>query len=341
MAKDLTVPDPGPVLELLQAFRASKAMFAAIDLGVFDALDAGPLALPVLAKRLAVHADALERLLHACVGLHLLTHANGLYANTAAASAFLCTRSSRKLTGYLRYSNQILWKLWGNLEDAVREGTHRWQQTYGWEGPLFANFFHNEAAKREFLLGMHGQGLLSSPQVVAAFDLGRFRRLVDVGGATGHLAMAACERYPKLRAVVFDLPEAMPLAREMIGASAVAERIEVVAGDFFRDPLPEGDLYALGRILHDWAEEKIARILRTIYERLPSGGALLIAEKLLDDDKHGPPWAVLQSLNMLVCTEGKERTLAEYERLLQQAGFSEVHGCRTPSPLDAILAIKP
>jgi acetylserotonin N-methyltransferase len=176
--------------------------------------------------------------------------------------------------------------------------------------------------------------------VTAAFDLSRFRRLADLGGATGHLAITACRRYPMLRAVVFDLPEAIPLARELVGATEVADRIEVVAGDFFNDPLPAADLFAVGRILHDWAEDKIRRLLLAIQDRLPPGGALLVAEKLLDDDRTGPPWAVLQSLNMLVCTEGKERTLAEYTALLKDAGFSRVEGRRTDSPLDAVLAVK-
>jgi acetylserotonin N-methyltransferase len=189
-------------------------------------------------------------------------------------------------------------------------------------------------------MGMHGFGLISSPHVVEAFDLGRFTRLVDLGGATGHLAIAACQRYPHLRAAVFDLPDAMPLAMEIVEASPVAGRVEVLAGDFFADPLPHGDLYALGRILHDWSEEKILKLLGRIYEALPAGGGVLIAEKLLLDDKTGPRWAQMQSLNMLTCTEGKERTLGEYESLLAQLGFGPVLGRRTPSPLDAVLALK-
>jgi acetylserotonin N-methyltransferase len=139
---------------------------------------------------------------------------------------------------------------------------------------------------------------------------------------------------------VFDLPDAVPIAREVVGASTVADRVEVVSGDFFTDPLPDGDLYALGRILHDWTEEKVLRLLARVHERLPAGGALLIAEKLLQEDRAGPRWALMQHLNMLLCTEGKERTLAEYEALLRKVGFAEVHGRRTDSPLDAVLAIK-
>jgi acetylserotonin N-methyltransferase len=224
------------------------------------------------------------------------------------------------------------------LEDAVREGTHRWRQTFGWDGPIFGNLFSTEEAKREFSLGMHGFGQISSPAVVAAFDLGRFQRMVDLGGATGHLVIAACGRYPNLRAVVFDLPAVIPLAQEKISGSGLADRIEIVPGDFFVDPLPKGDLYAVGRILHDWSEDKIDHLLRRIHESLPPNGALLIAEKLLDDDKKGPMWAHLQSLNMLVVAEGKERTLPEYTALLKRAGFSRIEAHRTSGPLDAILA---
>jgi acetylserotonin N-methyltransferase len=333
--------DPTVVLDLLEAFRRSKTMFAAVSLGVFDALESGPKSLACLTEELHAHSDALERLLDACVGLHLLERTGALYRNTPAASTYLCKESPSRLTGYISYSNAVLWKLWANLEDAVREGTNRWQQTFGWDGPIFSNFFRTEEAMREFLMAMHGYGLISSPQVVAAFDLSRFRRVVDLGGATGHLAIAACERYPGMRAVVFDLPAAGPLAREIIGASPFSERIDVVAGDFFVDPLPQGDLFAVGRILHDWTESKVLTLLGRIFQRLPSGGAVLIAEKLIDEDRNGPRWAQMQNLAMLLYTEGKERTLTEYETLLKKAGFAEVRGLTTASPLDAVLALKP
>ncbi len=340
MADDNPQPDPAVVLDLLEAFRRSKTMFAAVSLGVFDALVAGPRSLGELAGELSVNPGALERLLDACVGLQLLRRADDRYENTPAAMAYLTRSSPDRLTGYINYSNDVMWKLWAHLEDGIREGTHRWQQTYGWDGPIFSSFFKTDEAKREFLLGMHGFGRISSPQVVEAFDLGRFSRLVDLGGATGHLAIAACRRYPELRAVVFDLPDAQPLAAEIVGGSDVAARIEFVAGDFFVDELPAGDLYALGRILHDWTEEKIVLLLSRIFERLPPGGGVVIAEKLLLDDRSGPRWAQMQNLNMLVCTEGQERTLGQYEELLGRVGFREVQGRRTASPLDAVLAIK-
>ena len=114
----------------------------------------------------------------------------------------------------------------------------------------------------------------------------------------------------------------------------------LIVGDFFTDPLPEADIFTLCRVLHDWSEDKIRTLLKKVWERLPSGGALLIAEMLLSDNKSGPVPALMQSLSMLVCTEGKERTLAEYTALLREAGFAQVEGKVTNAPLDAILAVK-
>ncbi len=341
MAIDASIPDPTVVLDLLEAFRRSKTMFAACSLGVFDALQTGGATLQELATQLGASEHGLERLLDACVSLGLLQRVSGVYSNTPAAAAYLTSTSPRRLTGYINFSNEIMWTLWSKLEDAIREGSHRWVQCFGSEGHIFSHFFKSEHDKREFLMGMHGFGMISSPMVVAAHDLSRFQKIVDLGGATGHLVIAACERYPTLRGIVFDLAPAMPLAEEIVGQSSVADRIELIAGDFFQDPLPPGDLYSLGRIIHDWTEEKGLHLLHRIYQALPSGGAVLLAEKILWEDKLGPRWAQMQSLNMLTCTEGKERTLSEYESMLQQVGFVDVTGYRLQAPLDVVLAFKP
>ena len=336
----MTLPDPAPILDLIEAFRRSKTLFAAVSLGVFDSLREQPASAEELANRLGADSDALERLLEACAGLGLLKRSDALFANEPVADAFLCRASPHAMNGYILYSNEVLFRMWAHLEDAVHEGTHRWQQTFGLSGPLFDRFFHSDESMRTFIMGMHGFGMLSSPAVVRAFDLSRFRHLADLGGATGHLAIAACEAYDPLRGTVLDLPRVIEVAKEQVALSRARDRLSCVAGDFFTGSLPEADLFTLGRILHDWSEEKIDLLLRKIYDRLPPGGGLLIAEKLLDDDKLGPVPAQMQSLNMLVCTEGKERNIGEYRALLQKAGFSGVDAKRTGKPVDAILATK-
>ena len=222
----------------------------------------------------------------------------------------------------------------------MREGAPRWNQTFAVEGGIFSGFFRTPQAKHEFLLGMHGFGQISSPAVVRVFNLGRFQRLVDLGGATGHLAIAACERYGSMHGVVFDLAEAVAEAHPHIVASNAADRLEAIEGDFFADALPPADLYALGRIIHDWDEEKIGVLLGKIHAALPPGGGILLAETLLDDDHCGPVASLMQSLNMLVCTEGRERSVEEYRELLEHFGFERVEGRRTGAPLDAVLAFR-
>src|SRR5580704_2681355 len=283
----MTTPDH--ILELIDAFRRSKTMFAAVELGIFEG------ARPAEWK-------ALPRLLDACVALGLLEKRDGGYVNTPQSDKFLRSGSPDSLTGYIHYSNQALYPMWSHLEDAVREGTPRWNQTFGVEGGIFSGFFRTEESKREFLKGMHGFGRLCSPAVAAAFDLTRFHRLIDLGGASGHLADAVHDRFPHIDAQVFDLPEVAQLYPA------------IIAGDFFMDPLPEADIYSLGRILHDWSDEKIHRLLVKIQAALPMGGGLLIAEKLLAPDNIN---AHMQSLNMLIGTEGRERSAEEYQALLK------------------------
>lgn len=330
----MSLHDPAVVLDLIEAFRRSKTMFTAVRMGIFDRLQKSPAGAAELARELEVDSGAIERLLDSCAALGLVSKADGVYRNQPVAEHYLCADSPHTLHGYIVYSDEVLYPMWAHLEDAVREGAPRWKQTFGIEGAIFSGFFRTEEAMRDFLRGMHGFGMLTSPAVVSAFDLSRFRRIVDLGGATGHLAIAACDRYPEMRGVVFDLPRVVEVA------GMAHERVEFVSGDFFNDELPDGDLYAMGRILHDWNEEKIHRLLARIFAKLPAGGGVLVAEKLLADDGVGPVPTNMQSLNMLVVAEGRERSLSEYARLLEGAGFRHVEGQCTGQPLDAVLALK-
>ena len=241
----MNAPDPSPVLDLIEAFRRSKTMFTALALGIFDHLHDGPSSAADLTQALDADPSATERLLDGCAALGLLEKRQGRYTNHPVAEAYLWSGSPHYLGGYIEYSDKVLYPLWGNLASAVKEGTHRWSQTFGFEGPIFNHFFRTPEAQRTFLLGMHGFGMLSSPRVVATFDLSRFHTLADLGGGTGHLAIAACELYPDLRGIVYDLPGPAAMAREQVALSPARDRIQVLEGDFFADDLPAADLYAV------------------------------------------------------------------------------------------------
>ncbi len=333
-------PDPSPILDYIEAFRRSKTMFTAVRLGIFDRLEEKPQSAAQLATEFSLNVRALSRLLAACVALGLLTREGDTFQNTASTSRYLVTSSPYTFAGYISYSDESLFRLWSHLDDAVREGSNRWEQTFGSRDALFDYYYRDPQATANFVRAMNGFGMLVSDRIVQAFDLGRFRHLVDLGGATGHLAIAACRAYPDLHATVVDLPRVEPFAREHIEHSSVSERVRFVTADFFADPLPSGDLYVLGRIVHDWDDTRTNALLTKIAAALPSGGGILLAEALIDDDGCGPVYALMQDLNMLVCTDGRERTLAEYRELLEHAGFSDVRGSRTGSLVDAIFALK-
>ena len=335
----MTVPDPKPVLDLIEAFRHSKTMFTAEALGIFDRLHERPATAAELAAELKLHAGALERLLDGCAALGLLAKENGVYRNQPVAENYLYSGSSQTLSGYVRYSDEAL----PHVEQSGRcharghapletDLRYRWRHLRRFlsHRRSDAQFSAGHAWLRHADVARRGGGIRSCT----------LSRLVDLGGGTGHLAIAACQRYPELRSVVFDLPAVTVLARENIAHSGLQDRVSTQDGDFFAGQLPEADLYAVGRILHDWSDEKAAVLLSAVFHRLPSGGALLIAEKHLNEDGVGPLAVNMQSLNMLVVTEGRERTLGQFAQMLRAAGFSEVEGKRTGVALDAILAVK-
>ena len=319
----MNVTDPRVVLDLIEAFRRSKTMFAAVELGVFEGRREG---------------KEIDRLLEACGALGLLEKRGDEWVNTPAADEYLRKDSPRTLTGYIEYSNMALYPMWGHLEDAVRTGGHRWNQTFGFEGGIFSSFFKSDESRDRFLLGMHGFGQLSSPAVARAFDLFQASRSSSsLGGASGHLAMAAIAAYPSLDAAVFDLPQAIEFARRFVEGT----KVELITGDFFTDPLCRPRTYtrSVGSSMIGASTRSSASSIESTTP-CPSGGGLLVAEKLL-----GPTHvsAHMQSLSMLVCTEGRERSLEEYRKKLfsKPPDFVDVlQGVVTGAPLDAVLARK-
>eukprot|EP00198_Chlamydomonas_reinhardtii_P006351 XP_001695687.1 hydroxyindole O-methyltransferase-like protein [Chlamydomonas reinhardtii] len=348
-------PDVKPVLDLLNGFRASQTLLTAVQLGLFECLEhTNELSVDGLASALAHRLpgspapslDGLDRLCRACVALGLLSSpANGQFALTDAARAYLLASAPQSLAGYCVHSSQVVWPLFGGLPAAVTTGSNVWQQQFGAPGSdVFARVYDTPGAVRRFMSGMHSFATLSAPAVVRAFDLSFATRLLDLGGATGALAAAACAAYPSLEeAVVVDLPHVLELAQRHFAPTAAPLRSPEppTAARHPSSPLPQVDLVVLSRILHDWDGPRCAQLLARVHGLLRPGGAVLVAEMLLQPDRLGPPAALLQDLNMLCQTHGRERSLAEYEQLLQAAGFVDVRGHVTGTYLDAVLARKP
>ncbi|XP_019340974.1 probable bifunctional dTTP/UTP pyrophosphatase/methyltransferase protein isoform X2 [Alligator mississippiensis] len=334
---------PSKIVELLDGFRASKALFVASKLKVFNLLkNKGVLQSVDVANTINASVCGTERLLDACAALGLLEKTIQGYSNTDSANTYLASDSEDSLHGYIIHSNDHLWPLFTHLESAVKEGTMQNYRAFGKKSEnLFQDsYYQSMEVKQRFMAAMHSIAKLTAKDVVTAFDLSQFRSACDLGGCTGALANELVQKYPNLKVTVFDLPEVIANVSHFQPVGQHTAPVTFTSGDFFKDNLPAADLYILSRILHDWTDEKIHVLLSKISAACKPGCGLLLSEMVLDDEKKNRSTALLQSLNMLVQTEGKERSGSEYQSLLEHHGFTSVKIRLTGSLLDAIFCTK-
>ncbi|KAL0963663.1 hypothetical protein UPYG_G00309260 [Umbra pygmaea] len=321
---------PRKILDYMEGFLISKTLFTACELGVFDLLASSqrPLSLEDVAQGIGASLDGTERLLAACTGLDLLkTHTldrQVLYSNTEQSRVYLTESSPVSLTQSIRYSSNTIYLCWHYLSDAVREGKNQYEKAFGVKSEdLFEALYRSEEEMVKFMQLMNSIWNICGRDVVTAFDLSTFTTIYDLGGCSGALAKQCVLAYPKCNVTIFDLPKVVKTSREHF-VSGDNQRISFHEGDFFKHALPEADLYILARILHDWTDERSIELLTKVHRACRPGGGVLVVEALLCEDGSGPLTAQLYSLNMLVQTEGKERTGAEYAALLNASGFHSI-----------------
>jgi SAM-dependent methyltransferase len=311
--------DAIPLMQLISGFWASKTLASAVELDVFTRLSRTPLTVEEFAATLGLHERPAEMLLTGCAALGLVHKVGDRFENTPIARDYLVRGTPYWFGGVVTMLDRRLYEPWGRLTEALR--TNR-AQTWGRAPGLFEAIAQHPDEQRVFTEAMHSWSTQSGRAVAESFDFSPYRQLLDVGGGSGAYCIEAARRYPNLRAVVFDIPPALEIAREKIVENGLADRIATRAGDFFKGDLPRGaDIALLSMVLHDWPPDKNATILENCFEALPSGGALIVSELMMDDDKTGPVPAALMSLNMLVETEGRNYTWAEYAGWIEEAGF--------------------
>ncbi|XP_062982402.1 probable bifunctional dTTP/UTP pyrophosphatase/methyltransferase protein [Elgaria multicarinata webbii] len=331
---------PSKLMHLLDGFRASKALFVACKLKVFDLLkDKGTMTTVDAANQLHTSLCGTERLLDACTSLGLLEKTHQGYSNAELTNLYLVSKSEYSLHDYILHCNDHLWPLYTHLELAVKGGTSQKHHTSGKKVDDLVQDFccQTREVKQHFMSAMHCTSKLTARDVGTAFDLSQFGAVCDLGGCTGALAYELARVYPEMKVTVFDLPDVITSVSSFQPSRQYATRISFTSGDFLKDNLPEAHLYILSRILHDCSEERIHTLLSKIYAVCKPGGALLVAETVLDEKRTNPARAVLQSLSM---TEGKQRSSLEYKQLLEKHGFINVQIKITGNLLDVILCFK-
>jgi len=295
----------------------TQAIAVAAELGIADCLARGPLTLDELASRTVTDRASLHRLLRALAGAGLFAEdAEGRFAATDLGTLLASDAPGSKRAFAIMAGGEF-YRSWGGLLGAVRTGAPSFDAVHG--APFFRYMEQNPDRWDLYDAAMTGVHDAETAPVLDAYDLGGFRRLVDVGGGNGRALQEALRRHRRLRGLLFDLPDVAARALRTLAASDVAARCDVVGGDFFA-AVPRGaDAYMLRHVLHDWDDEAAAAILRNCREAMAPGGKVLVVETVIPPG-NDPCFGKWLDLMMLV-VGGRERTREQYGEVFAAAGL--------------------
>jgi SAM-dependent methyltransferase len=312
----------------VKGFMKSRVILTAAELDLFTMLDRQPSTARELADTEGIDPRATTRVLDCLVALDFLKKKGDTYSVTEKG-ARLSSRHPETLLPMVCHMNDI-WKNWSTLTDTVRAGVNR---------RLKPGTSFSDEEMKAFIGAMHSGGLRLSQSIADAYDTGRFNRLLDIGGASGTYTMAFLRNNPRLRAVIFDLKDVVPLSRERIRGAGFSERVDFAIGDFYKDELPGGcDLALLSAIIHQNSASENLALYRKVYRALEPGGVLLIRDHIMDESRTEPPEGALFAINMLVNTRGGDTyTFREASDALKKAGFGNIVLLRTGRKMDCLI----
>ncbi|MFN3727221.1 MAG: methyltransferase [Allosphingosinicella sp.] len=320
------------LIGLASGLWVSRALWAAARLGIADAVDPEPTPLAAIAERSGAHLGNLRRLMNALVSIGLFRAEGEDRYGHGDLSPFL--RSDHPISqrafiesvfGGEHYAG------WGAIEDSLRSGGTAFDSVFG--QPVFDWYGAHPAEARKFSRAMEGTTRVIEAALLATWTPPPFTVAVDVGGSRGTLVASLLQRNPESRGILFDLPDIVDSVEDSISDP----RIDLVGGSFF-DRVPEGDLYLLKMILHDWTDEQSEAILNNIHAAIRPGGHIAIIETVLPEEVR-PSTGYLMDLNMMVMTGGRERTASEFGSLLDRTGFRLESVTPTPIPMSVVQAV--
>jgi hypothetical protein len=333
-------PTPDHILQVGLGFWASKTLLSAIEIGVFTELARHPEDLKSLSGRLGLHSRAAHDFLDALVALGFLERQDGTYRNTPASDLFLDKRKTSYVGGMLEMANHRLYPFWGHLTEALRTGKPQNEARSG-DVPLFETLYADPARLKEFLKAMSGISRGAAMAIARKFPWSKYKTFVDAGCAQGETGAQIALANPHLNGIGFDLPEVGPIFEDHMESLALSSRMRFMAGSFFERPLPKADVILMGHILHDWDLDKKKTLVGKAYDALPEGGAYIVYDSIIDDDRSKNAFGLLMSLNMLVETPGGfDYTGAECQAWLKNAGFRETRVEHLTGPASMVIGIK-
>lgn len=331
---------PEHIMQVGMGFWASKTLLSAVELGVFSTLANAPADLATLQGKLALHPRSARDFLDALVALKLLERDNGIYRNTEEADLFLDRAKPSYIGGILEMANARLYGFWGSLTEALRTGEVQNESKGGGQDP-FTAMYADPKLLRGFLGAMSGISAGAAHAIAANFSWRDYKTFMDLGSAQGTVPATLASAHPHLTGIGFDLPPVKPVFEEFIAHRGVKDRVRFHGGSFFADPLPKVDVIIMGHILHDWDLAQKKMLLGKVFDALPNGGAVIVYDAIIDDDRRKSAFGLLMSLNMLIETPGGfDYTGADCQAWMREAGFSKTRVEPLVGPDSMVIGLK-
>ncbi len=335
---------PAGIMQVGMGFWASKTLLTAIKLDIFTQLTLCPLTAEEIRQRVGIQQRGSLDFLDALVALGFLKrdglNEEAFYSNSEEAEIFLDRRKPSYIGGMLEMADSRLYKYWASLEEALKSGKPQ-NEIKETGASLFEALYMDPQRLKEFAYAMQGVQMGAFIALAKKFDFSGFRTLCDLGGATGALSIQVALENPDMKCISADLPPVQPIAKENIADFKLTERITVANIDFFNDELPKSDIFTMGNVLHDWDIEKKKILIHKAYQALSDGGALIVIENVIDNERKSNVFGLLMSLNMLIETEGGfDFTAEEFSVWAREAGFRRFETLQLAGPTSAIVAYK-
>jgi hypothetical protein len=329
------VPPSVAMLRVISGFWISRAVYIAAKLGIADHLRGGPNTADELAGATGTHAPSLYRVLRALASVGVFYEDEKGFSLTPLSET-LRTDAPGSLRAFATVElGEEHYPAWGDLLHSVRTGGIAFDHAFGM--PVWKFFELNPDNAKTFNNAMTGMTLAVNEAVLSGYDFSRISKIVDVGGGHGSLLASILKTNPEVKGVLCDVPSVIEGAQSRIEAEGLADRCELMPGDFFEAVPSGGEAYILKWIIHDWDDEKSIIILKNCHRAMTENGKLLLVEGVVPSGSE-PHFSKFMDLNMLVMTGGRERTESEYRRLLEAAGFELTRIIPTESPMSVIEA---
>ena len=331
---------PDSIMQLGFAFWGSKTLLSAVELRLFGTLsEAGPLNVEELREQLGLHPRSARDFFDALVALGMLERDDdGRYSNTPATDLFLDPAKLSYIGGVLEMTNARLYRFWGSLTEGLRTGQPQSEVKTG--GDFFETLYADPAKLAQFAGAMSGLSAATGQAIAEKFPFRNYTSVIDIGCAEGAVPVAIARAHEHLTGGGFDLPPIEPIFGAYVARHGLADRLSFCGGNFFDDPLPSADVLVMGHILHDWDLDQKRMLLRKAYDALPDGGALIVYEAIIDDDRRHNAFGLLMSLNMLIEGLGFDYTGADCRGWMSDAGFRDSYVENLVGPDSMVVGIK-